>query len=105
VIHGRAEEIVKAGSIGFLGSGRRWLGRGRRYVPDDAWVYSLHDSILLSHGFCRAARRWKVFLAIRAMENGISADNHYMELLLNKFHNVFGEIREDDSSFLQTLWG
>jgi hypothetical protein len=26
------------------------------------------------------------------------------ELLLNKFHNAFGEIREDDSSFLQTLF-
>jgi hypothetical protein len=28
-----------------------------------------------------------------------------MEQLLNKFHNAFGEIREDDSSFLQTLRG
>jgi hypothetical protein len=26
------------------------------------------------------------------------------EQLLNKFHNAFGEIREDDSSFLQTLF-
>jgi hypothetical protein len=26
------------------------------------------------------------------------------EHLLNKFHNAFGEIREDDSSFLQTLF-
>jgi hypothetical protein len=26
------------------------------------------------------------------------------ERLLNKFHNAFGEIREDDSSFLQTLF-
>jgi hypothetical protein len=26
------------------------------------------------------------------------------ELLLNKFHNAFGEIREDDSLFLQTLF-
>jgi hypothetical protein len=26
------------------------------------------------------------------------------EKLLNKFHNAFGEIREDDSSFLQTLF-
>jgi hypothetical protein len=26
------------------------------------------------------------------------------EQLLNKFHNAFGEIREDDGSFLQTLF-
>jgi hypothetical protein len=26
------------------------------------------------------------------------------EWLLNKFHNAFGEIRENDSSFLQTLF-
>jgi hypothetical protein len=26
------------------------------------------------------------------------------ERLLNKFHNAFGEIRENDSSFLQTLF-